>query len=201
MAKLYDMAQMTVSAGGAGTLTLGVAAVVGGVTYQTFTAAGAVTGDTLSYRISDAGNAWEVGRGAYNSTGPTLGRGLLSSSTGSLLTVTTSALVSIAALAEDFGTDTMPPGGGLTAGSGQGAVVLTAQFSVLATVAAGMAVTLPASVAGLRRIVRNSGANAALVYPPSGGIINTLSANAAMTVQPNLTQYFEADGVQWYSVP
>jgi hypothetical protein len=319
MAKLYDMAQMTVSGTpGTGTITLSAAAVVAGITYQTFAAAGALTGDSISYRISDSGNAWEIGRGTYNSTGPTLTRGLLFSSTGSLLSATAAALVSIAALGQDFtdlqasaaalylplvggtlsgtlavgsnanpslalfssgvftavyapdgttgnsgiflgnstdavnfhrntahefqdrtaantfailgpgltvGAPTAQPSpaigdinaqrifvngvagvpdtttGGITAGSGQGAVVLTSQFNVLATVASGMAVTLPVSVAGMRRIVRNSGANAVLVYPPSGGIINTMAANAAMTVQPNLTQYFEADGVQWYSVP
>lgn len=47
--------------------------------YQTFAAAGAVTGDIISYSIQD-GAAWEIGWGTYNSTGPTLTRNPIHSS-------------------------------------------------------------------------------------------------------------------------
>jgi hypothetical protein len=103
MAKLYDMAQMTVTGGGGSNLTLGSAVAADGITYLTFAGAGAVNGDLVSYRIKDTGGAWEVGRATYSSTGPALNsRTLLFSSTGSLLTVTTAATVMIAGLAEDF---------------------------------------------------------------------------------------------------
>src|SRR5579863_4661 len=65
---------------GTGTLTLG-AAVTG---YQTFSSAGAVNGATYRYVIVD-GTAWEVGYGVYSSSGSTLTRNLVDSSTGSLL--------------------------------------------------------------------------------------------------------------------
>jgi hypothetical protein len=103
MAKLYNMAQMTVSgAPGTGTITLNAAAVAAGITYLTFASAGIANGDVVSYRITD-GTAWEVGRGTYTTSGTTLTRGMLKSSTGSTLTLTSAAIVSIVALAEDAG--------------------------------------------------------------------------------------------------
>jgi hypothetical protein len=102
MTRYANMAMMTVSGTpGTGTITLGSAAVADGVTHLTFAAAGAVTGDSLSYRIAD-GSAWEVGRGTYTSAGTTLTRGMLKSSTGSTISLTSAALVSIVPLGEDF---------------------------------------------------------------------------------------------------
>jgi hypothetical protein len=88
---------------GTGTLTLGT--VVPG--YQSFAAGGILNGATVSYTIEDAGNAWEVGTGVYSSTGPTLTRTLVQSSTGSLLSLTGAARVYVIQAAADM----MPIGG------------------------------------------------------------------------------------------
>lgn len=90
---------MTVTSTGTGTLTLGVAS----SGWRAFSASPAVPDGTMvSYRIDDTGGAWELGVGTYTVSGLTLTRTLRESSTGSLLSVTTSATVTIVALAEDF---------------------------------------------------------------------------------------------------
>jgi hypothetical protein len=56
MAKLYDMAQMSVTSvatAGTGTITLGAAAVADRITYLTFAQAGVANNDVVSYRIRD----------------------------------------------------------------------------------------------------------------------------------------------------
>lgn len=82
---------------GAGTVTLGAAI----PSQQTFAAAGAIDGRTYSIRFED-GAAWELSWGAYSSTGPTLTRNLLASSTGSLLSLSGNAQVFCDALASDI---------------------------------------------------------------------------------------------------
>lgn len=86
----YNRAWMTTSTTGTGTATL-VAATSG---YQTFAAAGVVTGDVLDLVFID-GTAWEISWGVYSSTGPTVTRNLIASSTGSLLALSGSATVFI----------------------------------------------------------------------------------------------------------
>jgi hypothetical protein len=96
--KFLDRARMTTATTGTGTITLG-----GAVTaYQTFAAAGIGNGDTVHYCIED-GNAWEIGTGTYTSAGTTLARVLISSSTGSLLSLSGSAEVFATLIASDFG--------------------------------------------------------------------------------------------------
>lgn len=82
---------------GTGTITLN-AAISG---YQTFTAAGAQNGETVSYLAVD-GSSWEIGRGVYTSAGTTLSRGMLSSSSGSAISLTSSAIIAIVVLSEDM---------------------------------------------------------------------------------------------------
>lgn len=86
-----DRVQETVSGTpGTGAITLG-----GAVSkYQTFAAGFADERPcTLGYAIED-GTAWEVGKGTLNSTGSILTRDvLLSSSTGSFLSLTTASIV------------------------------------------------------------------------------------------------------------
>jgi hypothetical protein len=118
---MFNRAKMTVTVGGAGTITLGVAS----TGYQTFTSAGVTNGDTISYVIED-GTAWEYGSGVYTATGTTLARTLGQSSTGSLLNVTTAATVFITALASDLtSTDNLTSGTLPVGRGGTGATTLT----------------------------------------------------------------------------
>jgi microcystin-dependent protein len=88
---------MTTATTGTGTITLG-SAFPG---YQTFATAGVVNGDVVRYVIEE-GDAWEIGNGTYTATGTLMSRSLLSSSTGSLLSLGGNAAVFVTATAEDF---------------------------------------------------------------------------------------------------
>ena len=80
---VYDRVQETTTTTGTGSVTL-LGAVTG---YQTFAAVG--NGNQTYYCIADQGGAnWEVGIGTYSTTGPTLARTtvLSSSNSGSLVT-------------------------------------------------------------------------------------------------------------------
>ena len=103
MSKLLNRAKMTTATTGTGTITLGSAT----PGFQTFAAAGALDGDVLRYVIED-GTAWEIGSGTYTTTGTTLSRSLLESSTGSLLNLSGSATVFSSATSEDFETLDLP---------------------------------------------------------------------------------------------
>ena len=100
MGAVFNMRRMTVTSTGTGTLTLGVAA----AGWRAFTAAPAIaTGTILSYRIDDGSN-WELNSGVFDAAAGTLTRLRTSpeSTTGALLAVTTSAIVTLVPLAEDF---------------------------------------------------------------------------------------------------
>lgn len=103
MSKLLNRARMTTATTGTGTITLGSAS----PGFQTFAAAGALDGDVLRYVIED-GTAWEIGNGTYTTTGTTLSRSLLESSTGSLLNLSGSATVYSAVTVEDLETLDLP---------------------------------------------------------------------------------------------
>lgn len=73
---------------------------------------------------------------------------------------------------------------GLTAtGSTQaGALPLPADINKFTTVASGTGTLLPAMNPGDSVNIFNGGVSALLVYPPTGGIINALSANTGYSV-------------------
>lgn len=98
-AKLYDLASMSTSTTGTGTITLG-AATAG---FLTFAGAGVQDGQTVSYAIFDNAGASEVGRGVYTASGTTLTRGpLISTNSNAAINLSGSATVRISAIAEDF---------------------------------------------------------------------------------------------------
>lgn len=102
MAGLLDRVKVSTATTGTGTVTLGSAT----SPYRTWAAAGVISGISYSYLIED-GTAWELGWGIYSSTGPTLTRNLISSSTGSLINLSGSATVACVANEMDIGS--LPP--------------------------------------------------------------------------------------------
>lgn len=82
-----DCVEETTATTGAGTITL-AGATTG---FRTFASAVA-NGGRVTYRIKD-GTAWEVGEGVFTTSGATLSRTLIASSTGSLLSLSGSATV------------------------------------------------------------------------------------------------------------
>lgn len=86
------------------------------------------------------------------------------------------------------------------AGTTQGtATALGAAFTIITTAGASSGVILPQGQPGDRLMIYNSGANAVLVYPPTGAKINSGATNAGAAlatqtvceyVQLSTTQYF-----------
>jgi len=97
MVTLVNRAKVATASTGTGTIELGAAE----SGYRTFAAAGVADADIVRYVIED-GTDWEIGTGTYTATGTTLSRTLGESSTGSLLALTGSAVVYVAATAADL---------------------------------------------------------------------------------------------------
>ena len=88
------------------------------------------------------------------------------------------------------------------AGSTQAtATALTKQINIVSTVTAGQGVVLPTAVAGMTLHLTNTSAVALLVYPATGGTINTLALNAGLTMGAGATlQFIAPTTTQWYTV-
>jgi hypothetical protein len=97
--KLFNLAQMTTYTTGTGPITL-IAATPG---YRTFTAAGVVNGDLVRYFIYENG-AREYGYGVVTVVGATvtMTRTFQGSTTGALISLQGSAVVTLSPTAEDF---------------------------------------------------------------------------------------------------
>jgi hypothetical protein len=92
-----DRIKQATATTGTGSITLGSAE----TGYQTFSAAGMADTEETRYLIED-GDAWEIGKGTLSSSGTVLSRTLTSSSTGSLLNLSGSALVMCTPSSEDI---------------------------------------------------------------------------------------------------
>lgn len=99
MATLANRVKVSTSTTGTGSITLGSAE----DGYQSFADGGIVNGDSVSYVIEDGDN-WEIGKGNYSSTGPTLNRTTISESSnaGSAISLSGNAKVFITVHAEDI---------------------------------------------------------------------------------------------------
>jgi hypothetical protein len=100
---LFNLARVTTSTTGTGTLTLGAAV----LSFLTFAQAGVSDGSKVTYVIEDANGGREVGKGTYTASGTTLSRDTVYRSTGASNTAkiscSGSCQVFITAAAEDFG--------------------------------------------------------------------------------------------------
>lgn len=87
------------------------------------------------------------------------------------------------------------------AGTVQGdATLIAALVNVVTTTPSGAGVVLPASSTLFNRRIVNHGANSLKIYPNSGGTINGLSANTAITIAAGGVSVLlvTADGTAWW---
>jgi hypothetical protein len=88
------------------------------------------------------------------------------------------------------------------AGTAQGnATVIASEINVVSTVASGAGVALPTGLAGIRVTLINTSANALLVYPASGGAINSLATNASYSLPASgRLEFVCTSATQWYTL-
>lgn len=99
MAKLVNRAKMGVSGTpGTGSVTLGSAS----SSFQSFSAAGVVDTDIIDVLFED-GTAWELSSCVYTASGTSLARTLVESSTGSLISLSSSATAAVVPRKESYG--------------------------------------------------------------------------------------------------
>jgi len=80
------------------------------------------------------------------------------------------------------------------------ATLITSAINVIGTANAGQGVILPA-VSGATITLVNSTANSVLVYPNSGGAINSSYSNFPLTLNPSvILQFISSSTTQWYTI-
>jgi hypothetical protein len=126
----------------------------------------------------------------------------VSGATGAVTVGLSSTLIAPGSLQVTTSTQTSATNTISAAGTTQGTgTVLTTDYNVVTTTAAGTGVVLPAGLAGRSVKVVNRGANALLVYPATGAQIDALGANVAISVIVNGTLEVSAiSATQWYVV-
>jgi len=171
MVTLVNRAKMSTATTGTGTITLG-SAVAG---FQTFADAGVANAETVRYTIED-GTAFEIGTGTYTSSGTTLSRTLIESSTGSLLNLSGSAIVYVTAAAQDLQSDTANTASTLVARDASGdfsagtvTAALSGNATTATTLATGRTISLTGDVTGTSGSFDGSG---------NVSIAATISANS-----------------------
>jgi hypothetical protein len=123
-------------------------------------------------------------------------------SVGTLTSLTSSGNISGANVTATTYSITGVTTGITAAGSTQGtATALTKAINVVSTVSAGQGVVLPTAVAGMRITVVNTSGTTLLVYPASGGVINSLTTNTGYSL-PALGRldYIAVSSTQWYAM-
>lgn len=185
--RVYNLARMTTATTGTGTITLG-AAVSNHVAFGT---AGVEEGETISYAIEDGADS-EVGFGVYTSSGTTLTRNLLRSTTGSLLNLSGNAQVFITPSAEDFGP-------GVNAQTGTSYTIVSADLGRLVTFsnASAVAVTLPQATARFKArwwaYLQNLGAGPVTITPTT----STINGATTLVLRTGQSALIVSDGTNW----
>jgi len=113
---------------------------------------------------------------------------------------TGNAYVLIGGVVTQIGSSMTPATGLTSTGTVQGdALSITAAVNTVTTVAAGTGVVLNTNqTLGPPQVVYNGGANVLKVYPPSGGKINQLATNAAITLSTaTVATFWRATSTQW----
>jgi hypothetical protein len=89
------------------------------------------------------------------------------------------------------------------AGTVQGdAAAITCEVNAVTASDGTKGVVLPTAEVGMQITVKNTVAAVLKVYPASGGTINALSANAAISMAASTSATFVATSTtQWYTVP
>ena len=160
----------------------GLSAIAGGnVTGTVSSATSATTAGTVT--TAAQGNITSVGTlSSLTSSGNITGANLIVSSAGSVLH-SINAAVSAAGTVQ------------------ANATALTNDISVVTTCVAGAGVVLPTAVAGMRKLVFNTTANACLVYPASTAQINAGGANISYSLAAGARlEYISTSATQWYTV-
>jgi hypothetical protein len=99
MAKLFNITKVYANSAASNSTVIGLGTAYPG--FVSFAGSGAVTGDYISYSISEGANT-EVGRGLYSSANNTVGRKvLISTNSNAAITFSNNALVSATVVAED----------------------------------------------------------------------------------------------------